>query len=83
MPGRGDASGDDGRMYNWHELAERLIPYVVDMGFTHIELMPIMEHPFGGSWATSCFRSSLPARATVMPTTSPSSSTPATTRVSA
>jgi len=37
-------------MYNWHELAERLIPYVVDMGFTHIELMPIMEHPFGGSW---------------------------------
>lgn len=42
--------GDDGRLYDWHELAERLIPYVVDMGFTHIELMPIMEHPFGGSW---------------------------------
>jgi len=42
--------GDDGRLYNWHELAERLIPYVVEMGFTHIELMPIMEHPFGGSW---------------------------------
>ena len=42
--------GDNGRLYNWHELAERLIPYVVDMGFTHIELMPIMEHPFGGSW---------------------------------
>ena len=42
--------GDGGRTYNWHELAERLIPYVVDMGFTHIELMPIMEHPFGGSW---------------------------------
>ena len=37
-------------MYDWHELAERLIPYVVDLGFTHIELMPIMEHPFGGSW---------------------------------
>lgn len=42
--------GDHGRLYDWHELAERLIPYVVDMGFTHIELMPIMEHPFGGSW---------------------------------
>jgi 1,4-alpha-glucan branching enzyme len=42
--------GDHGRLYNWHELAERLIPYVKDMGFTHIELMPIMEHPFGGSW---------------------------------
>ncbi|MHB1371465.1 MAG: 1,4-alpha-glucan branching protein GlgB, partial [Pseudomonadaceae bacterium] len=41
--------GDD-RLYDWHELAERLIPYVVEMGFTHIELMPIMEHPFGGSW---------------------------------
>ncbi|MCI0916602.1 1,4-alpha-glucan branching protein GlgB [Pseudomonas stutzeri] len=42
--------GDHGRLYDWHELAERLIPYVVDLGFTHIELMPIMEHPFGGSW---------------------------------
>lgn len=75
--------GDDGRMYNWHELAERLIPYVVDMGFTHIELMPIMEHPFGGSWGYQLLSQFAPARATVMPTTSPSSSTPATTRVSA
>jgi len=40
----------DGRMYNWSELSERLIPYVTELGFTHIELMPIMEHPFGGSW---------------------------------
>ncbi|OCR21582.1 glycogen branching protein [Pseudomonas syringae] len=38
------------RQYNWHELGERLIPYVKELGFTHIELMPIMEHPFGGSW---------------------------------
>ncbi len=32
------------------QLAERLVPYVASMGFTHVELMPIMEHPFGGSW---------------------------------
>ncbi len=35
---------------DWQALGERLIPYVVDMGFTHLELLPIMEHPFGGSW---------------------------------
>jgi len=39
-----------GRSLNWDELAEELIPYVVDLGFTHIELMPIAAHPFGGSW---------------------------------
>ncbi|MCQ9423343.1 1,4-alpha-glucan branching protein GlgB [Pseudomonas sp. LJDD11] len=38
------------RQYNWRELADRLIPYVKELGFSHIELMPIMEHPFGGSW---------------------------------
>lgn len=38
------------RPFNWHELADNLIPYIKDLGFTHIELMPIMEHPFGGSW---------------------------------
>ena len=41
---------ESGEPYNWRELAERLIPYVIDMGFSHIELLPIMEHPFGGSW---------------------------------
>ncbi|QHF03545.1 1,4-alpha-glucan branching protein GlgB [Pseudomonas asturiensis] len=42
--------GDTWRQYNWRELADRLIPYIKELGFTHIELMPIMEHPFGGSW---------------------------------
>jgi 1,4-alpha-glucan branching enzyme len=45
-----DDAGEVVRNYSWHELADRLIPYVETMGFTHIELMPIMEHPFGGSW---------------------------------
>lgn len=40
----------DDTVLSWSELAEHLLPYVVEMGFTHIELMPIMEHPFGGSW---------------------------------
>ncbi len=34
----------------WDFAIERLLPYVVDMGFTHVELLPITEHPFGGSW---------------------------------
>ncbi|MCE9649793.1 MAG: 1,4-alpha-glucan branching protein GlgB [Parvibaculum sp.] len=35
---------------DWDALAERLVPYVSRMGFTHVEFMPVMEHPFGGSW---------------------------------
>jgi 1,4-alpha-glucan branching enzyme len=35
---------------SYTELAEQLTAYVVEMGFTHVELMPVMEHPFGGSW---------------------------------
>ncbi|MDE1995316.1 MAG: 1,4-alpha-glucan branching protein GlgB [Rhizobiaceae bacterium] len=41
---------DDGTMLSWDELASRLIPYCVDMGFTHIEFMPITEHPYDPSW---------------------------------
>jgi 1,4-alpha-glucan branching enzyme len=41
---------DPDGVLGWRALAERLIPYVADMGFTHVELLPIMEHPFGGSW---------------------------------
>ena len=34
----------------WDFMTERLVPYLVEMGFTHVELLPITEHPFGGSW---------------------------------
>jgi 1,4-alpha-glucan branching enzyme len=40
----------DGHFLTWPELTESLVPYVVDMGFTHIELMPITEHPLDESW---------------------------------
>ena len=39
---------DGGRALTWRELARELVPYVRQLGFTHIELMPVMEHPFGG-----------------------------------
>src|SRR6266550_2633772 len=41
---------DHHRWLNYHELGDQLIPYVKDLGYTHIELLPIMEHPFDGSW---------------------------------
>ena len=42
---------EDGReFYNYRELAPMLAEYVKDMGYTHVELMPIMEHPFDASW---------------------------------
>jgi 1,4-alpha-glucan branching enzyme len=36
--------------YSYKEISDKLVPYVKDMGFTHVELMPVMEHPFDGSW---------------------------------
>ena len=38
------------RFLTYRELAHRLVPYVKETGFTHIELLPVMEHPFSGSW---------------------------------
>ncbi len=38
------------RNLDWQELGDRLIPYALGMGFTHLEFLPVMEHPFSGSW---------------------------------
>ena len=41
---------EDGTPLDWRGMADKLVSYVASMGFTHVELLPIMEHPFGGSW---------------------------------
>lgn len=42
--------GDDGGFLSWDQLADDLIPYCVEMGFTHIEFLPVSEHPYDPSW---------------------------------
>jgi 1,4-alpha-glucan branching enzyme len=46
---RPDKHNEDTYFTYW-QIAEQLVPYVKDMGFTHVELMPVMEYPFDGSW---------------------------------
>jgi 1,4-alpha-glucan branching enzyme len=41
---------DEESYFSYWEIAERLVPYVKEMGFTHVEIMPVMEYPFDGSW---------------------------------
>lgn len=43
-----------GRYYSYDDLAAELVPYAKEMGYSHIEMLPVMEHPFDGSWGYQC-----------------------------
>ncbi len=41
---------EQGRLYTYERMADEMVAYVKDLGYTHVEFMPVMEHPFDGSW---------------------------------
>jgi 1,4-alpha-glucan branching enzyme len=45
---------ESNRLLTWRELAPKLSAYIHQMGFTHVEFLPVMEHPFFGSWGYQC-----------------------------
>ncbi len=67
----------------YRQLAEQLPAYVADLGFTHVELLPVAEHPFGGSWGYQVTGFYAPTARLGTPTTSNTSSTPCTGPASA
>lgn len=45
---------DEGSYNSYEVIAANLVPYLIEMGFTHVEFMPVMEYPFDGSWGYQC-----------------------------
>ena len=66
-----------GDPWTWEQLADELPRYVADLGFTHVELMPVMQHPFGGSWGYHVTSYFAPGRALRRPRRLPAARRPA------